>query len=79
MAAHSEIIEVIAEAHGREVFTVGELLAILQMNGCNAAEAGHIVKTAINNYYIGRVSFRKIKRNMPSRNSLLVLSVNNRK
>ncbi len=73
-----ELFTAIIETYGREVYTFEELRNILLGSGFSPIETKHIIREAINGGYIGRVKFRKLRRNFPKKNSFLVLSVNKR-
>ncbi len=74
-----ELFKAIIDTYGRDVYTLGELFDILRGSGFSPVEAQSIVRKAINDGHIGRVTFRKLRRNMPKRSSFVVLSVDNRK
>ncbi len=74
-----ELFKAIIDTYGRDVYTLGELFDILRGSGFSPVEAQNIVRDAINDGHIGRVMFRKLRRNMPKRSSFVVLSVNNKK
>ncbi len=76
---NKELFKAIIDIYGKDVFTVGELFDILRGSGYSSVEAQSIVRKSINGGHIGRVMFRKIRRNMPKRSSFVVLSVNNKK
>lgn len=69
-----EVFKAIIDTYEREVFTLGELFDILRASGFSPAEAHIIVREAINRGHIGRVTFRKVHRNMPRKTSYVILS-----
>ncbi len=73
-----ELFGSIIDIYGREVFTLGELLGILGKCGFSTVEARSVIREAINARVVGRVKFQKLRRNMPSRHTVVVLSVKNR-
>lgn len=69
----AEIIKSIREVYERDTFTMGELADILTASGYKKHEIRQIVRSAIENNQMGRVTYRNLGHSIPQRNSYVVL------
>lgn len=71
-----ELFKEIVDVYEREVFNVGELYDIIIKCGYSSVEARKMVRNGINAKEIGRVKYCKVRQNMPSKGSFVVLKKN---
>ena len=73
MSDTKELLHEICKTYGRDIFTLKELLDILHNCEFSTAEARQIIRDSLNTRQLGRVSFRKIRRNMPAKTSFVAI------
>jgi len=69
----AEIIKSIREVYERDTFTMGELADILTASGYKKHEIRQIVRSAIENNQMGRVTYRNLGQHIPNYNCYVVL------
>ena len=68
-----EIIKAIRDVYHKDTLTMGELADILTASGYKKHEIRQIVRSAIENNQMGRVTYRNLGHSIPHRNSYVVL------
>ena len=71
----AELLREIKTAYGREVFTYKELYEILLNCDFSKVEARRIVRDCLKEKQLGRICYRKIRRNMPPSYSRVAILV----
>ena len=69
----TEILNTIVDVYGCESMTASELMEILSKCGFSREETRDIIRYAINAKLMGRVSYRKMGKNMIGSNTVVVL------
>ena len=75
MTNTAELLREIKKTYGREVFTFKELYEILLNCNFSMVEARQIVKESLSKRQLGKISFRKIRRNLPPKSSRVVIVI----
>ncbi len=68
-----ELLQAICKTYGRDIFTLKELFDILHNCDFSREEAQQIVRESFNTQQLGRVSLRKIRRNIPAKSSFVAI------
>lgn len=68
-----EILNAIKEQYGKDRFIMAELHDILLNCGYRKHEVRIMLQEAIDKKLIGRVVYRKVKRNLPNKNATMVI------
>lgn len=68
-----EIIAAIRDVYNDRALTVGDMFGILHECGYNKKQASNIIRQALSCKMIGRVTYKAVKSNMPSKNTVLYL------
>ena len=68
-----EIIKAIRDVYQKDTLTMGELADILTASGYKTQEIRQIVRSAIENNQMGRVTYKNLGHSIPQRNSYVVL------
>ena len=75
MVDTAELFMEIKKAYGREIFTAKELCEILLNCDISMVEARQIVKESLSKRQLGKISFRKIRRNLPPKSSRVAIVI----
>lgn len=68
-----ELLQEICKTYGRDIFTLKELSDILLNCDYTKAEARQIIRESLNAQQLGRISLRKVRRNMPAKTSFVAI------
>ncbi len=73
MSDTKELLQAICKTYGRDIFTLKELSDILLNCDYTKAEARQIIRESLNAQQLGRISLRKVRRNMPAKTSFVAI------
>ena len=73
MSDTKELLQEICKTYGRDIFTLKELSDILHNCDYTKAEARQIIRESLNAQQLGRISLRKVRRNMPAKTSFVAI------
>ena len=73
MMDQDNILRAIADVYETDCMTADELLQVLGNCGYSNTECREIIRQAINEKEIGRVSYRRMGKKFPARNTMLCL------
>ena len=73
MSDTKELLQAICKTYGRDIFTLKELSDILHNCDYTKAEARQIIRESLNAQQLGRISLRKVRRNMPAKTSFVAI------
>lgn len=73
MSDTKELLQTICKTYGRDIFTLKELLDILKNCDFSKAEARQIIRESLSTKQLGRVSLRKMRRNLPAKTSFVAI------
>ena len=68
-----EIIKAVRDVYQKDTLTMGELADILTASGYKTQEIRQIVRSAIENNQMGRVTYKNLGHSIPQKNSYVVL------
>lgn len=71
----AELLIEIKRTYGRDVFTFKELYEILLNCDFSMSEARQIVKESLSKRQLGKISFKKIRRNLPPKSSRVAIVI----
>lgn len=75
MSDTKELLQAISKTYGRDIFTLKELSDILLNCDYTKTEARQIIRESLNAQQLGRISLRKVRRNMPSKTSFVAILI----
>lgn len=74
MKMEREILTSTVEAYGRDILRFGEFEGALLASGVQAEKVVAVTNELLKRHEIGRMSFRKIRKNKPSKRSFIAIT-----
>ena len=68
-----ELLQAICKTYGRDIFTLKELYDILHNCDYTQEETRQIIRESLDAQQLGRISLRKLRRNMPAKTSFVAI------